>query len=99
MAKAQKQKNNEEIRVHVRMSGRLAHQITQRTGSGGLYENTGEYIRALVRKDIESAATLEDHLDIVWKHILPGFLADESEFKPVTLKEIQKRGRQKKQNG
>ncbi|MNL66351.1 hypothetical protein D3C87_1908020 [compost metagenome] len=39
--------------IHVRVTGKLQDHIRQQTGENGLYENASEYIRALIRKDIQ----------------------------------------------
>ena len=44
---------------------------------------------------MKAEPTLEDHLKEIWKQVYPGAIADESEFKPVSIKDIQKRGRRK----
>jgi len=85
----------DELKISVRLKGKLAEQVIKRTEKDGLYDNKGEYIRDLVRKDMKAEPSLDDHLNEIWQRLYPGLIADESEFKPVSLEEIQKRGRQK----
>ena len=95
MSDAQIEATEHELKISVRLKGKLAEQVIKRTEQDGIYDNKGEYIRDLVRKDMKAEPTLDDHLNEIWKQIHPGSIADESEFKPVSIKEIQKRGRQK----
>jgi len=55
-----------------------------------------EYFQDLVRSHMNEGLRPDDHLNEIWKRLFPGLTADESEFRPVSLKDIQKRrGRQK----
>ena len=40
--------------IHVRVTGPLQDHIQQQIGKNGLYENASEYIRALIRRDLQS---------------------------------------------
>lgn len=71
--------------INLRVTGELAEHIERQIGDGGLHENTSEYIRDLIRHDIEEQKDgwrwLRDHLDA-------GMRADPSEFKSVTADEL-----------
>lgn len=86
---------NVEVKASVRFKGPLAAHIKECTGANGLFDNISDYLKSLVRKDFVGNPGLEDHLNAVWETLLPGAMADESEFKEVTLAEIQNLGRKK----
>ena len=95
MSDAQIEAIERELKISVRLKGKLAEQVIKRTEQEGIYDNKGEYIRDLVRKDMTAELTLDDYLNEIWKRLYPGSIANENEFKPVSLEEIQKRGRRK----
>ncbi|HEY0124779.1 MAG TPA: transcriptional regulator [Rhizobium sp.] len=76
--------------IHVRVSGQLQAHIQRQIGENGLYENASEYIRALIRRDLETRAEawewLRDELE-------PALLADESEFISVSADDVSRRNR------
>lgn len=86
---------DDELKISVRLKGKLAGHVKKCTEQDGLFDNKGEYIRYLIRKDLSSESAKEDQLDIIWEHLLPGASADESAFEPVSLAQIQRRGREK----
>lgn len=77
--------------IHVRVTGKLQDHIRQQTGENGLYENASEYIRALIRKDIQKN---DDAWDWLKQHIEPGLRADESEFTQVSAADVIRRNKQ-----
>lgn len=87
-----------EVKASVRFSGQLAEHIKKRTGNGGLFENTSEYLRSLVREDLSAKQGFEKHLEEIWQVLLPGAQADEKEFIPVTASHIKALGRKKRSN-
>jgi len=78
--------------IHVRVSGRLQDHLHQQIGDQGLYENASEYVRALIRRDLEGKADawswLKDHLE-------DGLRAEESAFTTVTAADVIGRNRSK----
>lgn len=74
--------------IHVRVGGPLQAHIQQQIGENGLYENASEYIRALIRKDLQGQ-------DEAWawlrRQLEPALRADESEFKAVSADDVIRR--------
>jgi antitoxin ParD1/3/4 len=54
--------NSEEIRINVRVRGPLAEHVQNLIGPAGLYESQSEYIRALIRRDMERRASAADDM-------------------------------------
>ena len=92
MGKAQTE-GQKTIRVQVRLPDTLMRQMELRTGPHGLYADSGDYIRDLIRKDLQSEPSFDDHLAVFWQNLLPGSLADESEFVPTSCEEAKASGR------
>ncbi len=88
-----KSTKNIEVKASVRFKGPLAAHIKECTGANGLFDNISDYLKTLVRRDFVCKPSLEDHLSAVWETLLPGAMANESEFEAVTLAEIQTLGR------
>lgn len=82
------QSKAETKRLQVHMPESLMQHIEKRTGPEGVYANASEFLRDLVRKDAQQEPSLEQHLDAVWQILMPGAIADESEFKPLNLNQI-----------
>ncbi|BCH26541.1 hypothetical protein MesoLjLc_64570 [Mesorhizobium sp. L-8-10] len=74
--------------IHVRVGGQLRVHLQQQIGENGLYENASEYIRALIRRDLQ---TRNEAWDWLRKQIEPGMRADESEFKAVSAEDVIRR--------
>ncbi len=74
--------------IHVRVGGRLQAHIQRQIGEDGLYENASEYIRALIRKDLESRTEAWEWLR---SKLEPGLLADEDEFVAVSAEDVIRR--------
>src|SRR3546814_18688592 len=76
--------------IHVRVGGQLQAHIRQQIGDSGLYENASEYIRALIRQDIQSR-------DEAWawlrRHLEPAMHADENELVEVSADDVIRRNR------
>ncbi len=75
-------------RLQVFMPEALMQHIEKQIGPNGMYANAGEFLRDLVRKDAYSEPSLHRHLDAVWEALIPGAMAQESEFKPLKLNDI-----------
>ena len=78
--------------IHVRISGRLQDHLHQQIGDEGLYENASEYVRALIRRDLESKAEAWGWLK---GHLEAGLHADERDFATVTAADVIRRNRAK----
>lgn len=52
--------------IHVKVSGALQDHIQQQIGDDGLYENASEYIRALIRRDLQTRDEAWDALQRNW---------------------------------
>lgn len=76
--------------IHVRVGGRLQSHIEQQTGENGLYENASEYIRALIRQDLEGHDQAWEWLK---RHLEPAMRADESEFVAVSAEDVIRRNK------
>ena len=50
----------EESRINVRIKGPMVSYLDSVTGSQGLYENPSEYIRDLIRHDMERPTIVDD---------------------------------------
>jgi|TARA_R110002096_G_scaffold365345_2_gene558721 antitoxin ParD1/3/4 len=85
--------NQKASRVQVRLPDTLMRQVELRTGPHGLYADSSDYIRDLIRKDLQSEPSLNDQLAVIWQHLLPGSQADESEFVSTTREEAKASGR------
>ncbi len=76
--------------IHVRVGGQLQVHLQQQIGENGLYENASEYIRALIRRDLQ---TRNEAWDWLKREIEPGMRADESEFVAVSAEDVIRRNR------
>jgi putative addiction module CopG family antidote len=74
--------------IHVRVGGQLHAHLQQQIGENGLYENASEYIRALIRRDLQ---TRNEAWDWLKRQLEPGMRADESEFKTVSAEDVIRR--------
>jgi len=78
--------------VNVRITGELKKHLLQQTGKHGLYENSSEYIRALIRQDLktqnESWAWLKNELE-------PSLRASEDSYLVVNADDVISRNRSK----
>lgn len=71
--------------IHVKVSGALQDHIQQQIGDHGLFENAREYIRALIRRDLQTRA---EGWDALQKELAPAIRADDSEFVTVTAGDV-----------
>lgn len=78
--------------IHVRVNGKLQDHIRQQTGENGLYENASEYIRALIRRDIQNN---DEAWDWLKSHLEPGMRAEESEFVAVSAEDVIRRNKKR----
>lgn len=78
--------------IHVKVSGPLQDHIQQQIGEDGLYENASEYIRSLIRRDLQSR---EDAWAALQKELAPALRADDSEFVPVSVEGVIRRNQRR----
>ncbi|MBB4575920.1 Arc/MetJ-type ribon-helix-helix transcriptional regulator [Rhizobium lentis] len=71
--------------IHVKVSGQLQDHIQQQIGDHGLYENASEYIRALIRRDLQ---TRDETWDMLQKELAPAMRADDSEFVALSAEDV-----------
>ncbi|UWU16675.1 ribbon-helix-helix domain-containing protein [Rhizobium sullae] len=78
--------------IHVKVGGQLQAHIQQQIGEGGLYENASEYIRALIRRDLQ---TRDEAWEALQKELAPAMRADDSEFVTVTAEDVIRRNQRR----
>lgn len=71
--------------IHVKVGGALQDHIQQQIGDEGLYENAGEYIRALIHCDLQ---TCDEAWDGLQRELAPAMRADDSEFVAVSAEDV-----------
>lgn len=76
--------------IHVKVSGALQDHIQQQIGDEGLYENASEYIRALIRRDLQ---TRDEAWDALQRELAPAMRADDSEFIAVSAEDVIRRNK------
>ncbi len=77
--------------VNVRVTGELRDHLDQQTGTHGLYENSSEYIRDLIRHDIKDKKKAWSWLK---EKLEPALRADESLYKAVSADDVIDRNKQ-----
>ena len=75
--------------VTVRLNSRLAEAIAANIGENGSYENVSEYMRDLIRHDIERTDT--EAFEKLKAELNLAFSAPESSYQPLTAAEVIKR--------
>lgn len=78
--------------IHVKVGGLLQAHVQQQIGEDGLYENASEYIRALIRRDLQ---TRDEAWEALAKELAPAMRADDSEFVPVTADDVIRRNKRR----
>lgn len=71
--------------VNVRIKGKLKTHLQQQIGEDGIYENASEYIRSLIRNDLQSGTKCWNWL---CEHLEPALRADESEYIVVSAQDV-----------
>lgn len=74
--------------IHVKVGGALQTHIQQQIGEDGLYENASEYIRALIRRDLQ---TRDEAWDWLQRELSPGMCAADGEFVSVSAQDVIRR--------
>ena len=75
----------------VRLGGALSDFVAANVGENGSYENVSEYIRDLIRRDMERVE--KEAFDRLNTEVAHAFSAPESSYKPLTAAEIIARNR------
>lgn len=78
--------------IHVKVNGLLQDHIQQQIGNEGLYENASEYIRALIRRDLQ---TKDEAWETLQKELAPALRADDGEFYAVSAEDVIRRNRKR----
>jgi antitoxin ParD1/3/4 len=77
--------------VTLRVSGRLRNHLEERTGVDDIYATPGEYLRDLIRQDIDRMEPEK------WEHLrtalAEGLSATDSDYKSLSSADIKQRGR------
>ncbi|WP_438751371.1 ribbon-helix-helix domain-containing protein [Pararhizobium sp. O133] len=74
--------------IHVRVTGALQAHVQQQIGEDGLYENASEYIRALIRRDLQGRTESWDWLQ---RKLEPALRADEADYVAVSAEDVIRR--------
>ncbi len=71
--------------VNVRITGTLKSHLQQQTGPSGLYDNASEYVRDLIRRDLQTRQQAW-----AWLHsqLEPALRADEAAFVDVCVDDV-----------
>ncbi|MET3615120.1 Arc/MetJ-type ribon-helix-helix transcriptional regulator [Rhizobium aquaticum] len=73
--------------IQVKVSGKLEDHVRQQT-ENGLYEDAGEYIRALIRQDLQSE---EDGWRFLEDELAPALAASDDEYVTVRAEDVIRR--------
>lgn len=76
--------------IEITLTGKLADHVRQQTSEHGLYQDASDYIRALIRKDLESE---EDGWDFLADELAPALAATDADFVAVTADDVINRNR------
>jgi len=76
--------------IHVKVSGALQDHIQQQIGEGGLYENASEYIRALIRRDLQ---TRDEAWEALQQELAPAMQANDDEFVSISADDVIRRNK------
>ena len=79
--------------IHVRVTGLLQDHIQRQIGADGLYENASEYIRALIRHDLQTRNAGWEWLQ---RNLEPGMRAEEDAFLEVSADDVIRRNQTRK---
>ena len=75
----------------VRLSGALSEFVASNVGEDGAYENISEYVRDLVRRDMDRRE--QEAFDRLQAELTQAFAAPESAYVPLTAAEVIARNR------
>ena len=71
--------------INVRIRGELQDHLKQQIGESGTFENASEYIRSLIRADLQSRTQSWEWLK---KQLEPAMRAKENDFVAVSGKDV-----------
>lgn len=77
--------------IQVRVSGKLEEHVRQQT-ENGLYEDAGEYIRALIRQDLQSE---EGGWHFLEEELTPALTAPDEDYVTVRAEDVIRRNIQR----
>jgi len=75
----------------VRLSGALRDFVAANVGDSGAYENVSEYVRDLIRRDMEHAERVA--FDRLKAELTHAFAAPEASYRPLTAADVIARNR------
>lgn len=79
--------------LNVRVSGALGDFVASNVGDDGAYENVSEYVRALIRRDMERAD--EQAFERLKAELQRAFAAPDESFMPLDADAVIQRGRER----
>ena len=79
--------------VNVRVTGELRNHLEQQIGPDGLYDNSSEYVRALIRLDLKDRRAAWHWLR---QALEPAIRADEGDYVTVTAEDVIARNKTKR---
>jgi Arc/MetJ-type ribon-helix-helix transcriptional regulator len=77
--------------ITVRVSGPLSDYVAANVGEDGVYENISEYIRDLIRRDMDRAE--REAFERLKAELAHAFAAPDSSYRPLTAAEVIARNR------
>ena len=72
--------------LNVRVTGPLGDFVAANVGASGSYENVSEYVRDLIRKDMERAE--QQQFERLKAELGPAFAAPDASYVPLTASEV-----------
>lgn len=78
--------------IHGKVGGLLRAHVQQQIGEDGLYENASEYIRALIRRDLQ---TRDEAWETLQRELAPAMRVGEDEFVTVTAEDVFRRNQRR----
>ena len=79
--------------VTLRVSGSLRRHLEECTGIDGIYETPSEYLRHLIRQDMEHRES--EKWERLRTALTEGLSAADADYKSISLADIKKRARQR----
>lgn len=80
--------------LNVRVSGALGEFVAANVGDGGSYENVGEYVRDLIRRD--KARAESEAFDRLRAELTHAFAAPDNLYRPLGADEVIERNRRRR---
>ena len=84
-------KMGKSLNLNVRVSGVLGEFVSENVGEDGSYENVSEYVRDLIRRDMERVE--QEHFARLKAELQRAFATPDSEFVSLTADDIIQRNR------